>query len=314
MNNAFPIEKRKPQAWTFVEMLVAISLSAIFLGAAALVLQAITVNSKRLTSLIEVTIGESKKLNFYGQSGDSLRVYSAPNYGRLLFAKDLRTTLLDDVDRSSAVFCLPRSIDNSIRPEFLRYLPGDDGSTLSHPQLDSPEAFRRFLADVEPTSAAIFDTSIRNVPDPNKPNTTIFLLAPESSPSFIRVHAVYEIDFVTPTNIAGDYISVRRYKNGTLTNYYDIFHHSGDGPSLLPSFVAFESESRLATTEGESIDRFKIAPESPFYFLWLPDPSINPQRNPAWGTTYPSDTARNAYGHLSENTSMLTVIPMFPSI
>lgn len=295
-------------------MLVAISLSAIFLGAAALVLQAVSTNSKRLTSLIDVTIGEGHNQNFYGQSGDTLRVYSAPNYGRMMFAKDLRDSLLTDIEKSEAVFCLPRSIDNSVRPEFLRYLAGDDGSTLAHPQIDTPEAFRQFLADVEPTTAAIFDTQIRNVPDPNKPNTTIFLLAPESSPSFIRIHAIYEIDFITPSNVSGSYVSVRRYKNGTLTNYYDIYYEPGDGDPVRPTFVVFESMARAAVSEGEDIDRFKIAPRSPFYLLFLPDPTINPEKMPVWGTTYSSSSARAAYGHLAEKTGLMTVVPMFPSI
>ena len=162
--NTLTKAQRTAGGWTFVEMLVAISMSAIFLGAAALVFSSISVNSKRLTRILDVSIGNSTKQNFYSQSGTSVRVYSAPNYGKAAFAQVFRDLMMEDAADASAIYCLPRNINNSIRPEFLRYEAGDDGATLPRPRLDTSDSFRSFLAISEPTSAGIFDRAIRNVP------------------------------------------------------------------------------------------------------------------------------------------------------
>ena len=264
--------KTRDRGWTFVEMLVAISLSAIFLGAASLVLSAISVNSKRLTTTVDVNIGSSNKQNFYGQGGNNLRVYSAPNYGKAANAQLFRDEMLEDAEYCSAVFCLPRQLRNSIRPEFLRYEPGDVGSTSPRPRLDTPEAFRQFLAAVEPTSSAIYDTPIRNIPNSNRPNVTIFMLAPETDPGYIRIYAIYEIDIVPVTNVPGDYVTVRRYKNGSLTNYYDMFYESGNGEPFAPSSpCSRERPDSPPAREPQSTDsRCRKATPSPFSSSLIP--------------------------------------------
>lgn len=301
------------RAWTFVEMLVAISLSAIFLGAATLVLSSINANSKRLTRVVTANIGISANQNFYGQSSGNIRVHAAPNYGKAATAQVFRDMLLDDAEASSAVFCLPRNLRNTVRPEFLRYEPGESGSTSPRIRLDTPEAFRQFLATIDPISAGIHDTPIRNVPATNRPNTTIYMLGPETNPGFIRVQAIYEIDLVPVTNIPGTYASVRRYKNGFLTHYYDIFFDSGAGDPFHPVFVSFEREARKAVNEGTSIDRFKVAKGSPFSLVWLPDPAINPYKVPAVTVTDPASSPRQAYQKMTGKTTFLVAIPMFPN-
>lgn len=300
--------------WTFVEMLVAVSLSAVFLGASTLVFSSITANSKRLTTVIDVNIGSSAKQGFYNQSGNTVSVYSAPNYGKAAIAQEFRDLLREDTEYASGVYCLPRALANTIRPEFLRYEAGDPASTLARPRLDTPEAFRAFLASVEPTSSAIYDSAIRNVPNASRPNTSIFVLSPETDPGYIRVRAVYEIDFLTPSGVAGTYASVRRYRNGALTHYYDVFYESGTGTLPLPSFVAFEQTSRKAVDEGVAIDRFKVAPWSPFYFLWLPDPAINPYKVITPAATAPASSPVSAYENLGLKTSFQLVLPMFPGL
>lgn len=302
------------RAWTFVELLVAISLSAVFMGAASLVLATISANSKRLATVLTVNIGTANKLAFYGQSGDTVGVYAAPSYGRAALAVNFRDLLREDSETSSLVHCLPRSAANSVRPEFLRYEAGDAGSTLAPPRLDTPEAFRQFLATAEPSSAAIYDTAIRNVPSPNRPNTTIFFLSASEDPGYLRVRAVYEIDYVTTSSPAGTYASVRRYKNGSLTHYYDVFFGSGSGSLPVPSFVAFERRARAAVIEGTAIDRFKIADWSPFYLLWLPDPSVNPHRVQDTAATAPASSPLSAYEHLGARSSLHLVQPMFPNL
>ncbi|HRQ91060.1 MAG TPA: hypothetical protein PLA50_19880 [Bacteroidia bacterium] len=302
------------RGWTFVEMLVAISLSAVFTGAAALVLASVSANSKRLATVATVSIGNSTKQAFYGQGGNTVDAYSAPSYGRAAFASEFRDRLREDADLSSIVHCLPRALPNSVRPEFLRYEAGDDGSTLPRPRLDTPEDFRRFLAAAIPTSAGIYDTPIRNTPPTNRPNTTVFFLSRSDDPGYLRVRAVYEIDYVPTTSPAGTYASVRRYRNGALTHYYDVFFESGPGSLPVPSFVAFERTARAAVAEGTAIDRFKVARATPFYMIWLPDPAINPHKVADTAPTAPATSPISAYEHLGPRSSLNLVLPMFPDL
>ncbi|MDF1825653.1 MAG: hypothetical protein P1U68_13490 [Verrucomicrobiales bacterium] len=305
---------RTIRGWTFAEMLIAISLSAVFLGAAALVFSSISANSKRLTRILTVSIGSNTKQNFYGQSGSTVRVYSAPNFGKAAFAQTFRDLMLEDASNASAVYCLPRTLDNSIRPEFLRYEAGDDGVELPRPRLDTSNSFRSFLAISEPTSAGIYDRTIRNVPPTDRPQATIYMLTPETETGYVRVLAVYEIDLVATTSPVGHYASVRRYKNNSLTHYYDVFYEAGPGDAFAPLFVTFERESRAAVNEGQSIDRFKIAEGNPFHLIWLPDPAINPYKEAAWTPVDPAGSPRSTYEHMAGKTSFLVAIPMFPSI
>lgn len=302
------------KGFTFVEMLVAISLAAVFLGAASIVLTSISANSKRLTRVVDLDIGTSTKKNFYNQGGTSVQTYAAPNYGRASYVQLVRDIMLQDVAKSSAIFCLPRNLENTIRPEFLPYPAGAADATVSRPVLDSPEAFRNFLAAAEPTASAIYDSAIRNIPSANRPNTTIFMLAPETDPTSIRVQAVYEIDLVPVTSVSGVYASVRRYKNDILTHYYDVFFDSGSGDPFYPVFVCFERSARLGVQEGVAIDRFKIASGNPFTLVWLPDPAINPFSLPPVSVTDPSTSPRAAYQKMTGKTSFLVALPMFPNL
>lgn len=306
--------RTKQRGWTFVEMLVAISISAIFMGAASLVLASISVNSKRLSTVLTVDIGGANKLAFYGQGGSTVGAYSAPNFGRAAFALEFRELFREDIETASFIHCLPRSLVNDVRPEFLRYAAGDAGSALPRPRLDTPEAFRQYLISIIPSAAAIYDTSIRNVPSANRPNTTIFMIAPSEDPGYLRVKAVYEIDYVTVAGPAGTYASVRRYKNGSLTHYYDVFFESGSGPLPVPSFVAFERSSRAAVTEGTPIDRFKVADWVPFYLVWLPDPAVNPHKIANAAATASASSPLSAYEHLGRRSSLNIVVPMFPNL
>ncbi len=297
--------------FTFVEMLVSISLSAVFLGAANLVYSSISANSKRLTEVVTVEIGQAANTGFYNQTDTSIRVYQAPSFGRSALAQNFRDLLLEDTAAAAGVYCLPRLVANTIRPEFLT-IPASSLSP-ARPLLDTPEAFRQFLATAAPASTAIYDSAIRNTPAGNRPNASIFLLAPETSPGAIRVLAVYEIDFVTPTGLTGSYATVRRYQNGALTHFYDVYYPPGPEPGFTPLFVAFERSSRAAVNEGTAIDRFKLAPGSPFYFVALPDPAVNPFRSPS--TAAPaSTTPAAAYAALGSKTSLLVVLPQFPNL
>ena len=296
--------------WTFVEMLVAIALSSVCLGAGALALQSISVNSKRTTSIVEIDIGETRNMNFYGNTGGKLRTYMAPNFGKIMHAQELREKMAEDALRSTGIYCLARSESNSIRPLTLSY----PGGTAYREKLDSTEAFRSFLAQVEPTSSAIFSEAVRTAPSTSSPHASIFMLGPSNDLDEIRVNAIYELDLVTPSNRNGTYASVRRYVDGNLTHYYDIFYDTGDGDAFHPAWVHFEHRSRRIAGEGTDLQRFQIARRSPFYIVWLPDPSINPYKKSAWTPKDPASMARSTYEHMSGKTSFTIVLPMFPSL
>ena len=297
--------------FTFVEMLVAMSLSAMFIGTAAMVLAAITQNAKNFSTVHSIELGTATCENFYSLSKSSVNTSAAPNLGRLGLVHEMRDQFYDDVSLSEGVYCLARAGLNTVRPEWLEWPYSDPAA--SKPVLDTPEAFRNFLATAEPTSAAIF-TAYRNVPPATAPNTTIFLTGPTDQADYLKVVAVYEIDFVTSTSPAGIYASVRRYKNGTLTHYYDIFYDDKGEAPLIPSMAAFESRSRLAKTEGDAIDRYKLGRSGPFYLIWLPDPSINPLGTPT--VAIPTDTTdpRQDYAQHAGKTGFMLTVPMFPSL
>lgn len=286
-------------------MLVAVALSSVVMGAGALALQSISANAKRATSLVEIDIGANESQNFYNSASGLIRTYIAPNFGELLFAQEMRDRMINDVNSSSAVFCLPRAGRNNIRPNTL---------VLSQrPTLDSPEAFRDFLAVQFPTAAAIYDANFRTEPSADSPNLTIYMLGQALSSSNINVNAIYEIDFVTPSNYNGSYVSVRRYVGNDLTNFYDIVYRRGPEDTnefpINPVFVTFEQQSRLAAAETADLQQFQIARKSPFYLLSLPDPTINPYDKPA---VTPAVTP--AYKNKEGITSFSVAIPMFPSL
>lgn len=299
-------------AFTFVEMLVAMSLSAMFIGTAALAFSAISQNSKQLSTIYELKLGKPTVQSLYGINSSSVRAPASPNLGRLAFVHEMQDQFHEDLGRSESVYFLARSGLNSLHPEWLEWPYAD--TAVENPVLDSPEAFRQYLADVDPTTAGVF-TAYRNVPPDSAPNTSIFLIAPTDQADHLKVQAVYEIDYLTLSDPAGIYASVRRFKNGALTHYYDVFFDEGEHEFITPSFVAFESQSRLARNEGNSVDRFKQGSSSgPFYLFWLPDPSINPLTTES--VTVPTDTSdpREAYGHVAGKTAFLMSAPMFPSL
>lgn len=311
MATALPNSFRKARGFTFVEMLAAISISALFLGTSALAMYAITQNGKHFSSNLTIPLGEATKTALYGVGGESIRTPSCPNPGRLPFVLEMRDQFLEDVAMSEGVYCLARSTPGTLRSDSLSW--PYEITSADRPSLDTPEAFRLFLTEVDPTAAAVF-SSVRNAPPTSAPNTSIFLVGSTDQSDQLGILAVYEIDYLPIAKPTGVFATVRRFKADTLTHYYDVFYPEGPSDPLLPTFITFESESRQFVTEGNSIDRFKIAPRSPFYLIWFPDPTLNPFQIPSTPSpTDPSDP-RSSYGHLVGKTSFLVVAPMFPNL
>jgi hypothetical protein len=171
-------------------------------------------------------------------------------------------------------------------------------------------------------------TSYRNIG--TTPNISIFILGYSQTPVTIPVLAVYDMDFVQATNpngtgtVIGTYASVRRYVSGTLTAYYDIVYPTDPMDQIeswTPPVVAFERRSRMAVVEGmTTVDRFKVAAEQPFYFVFWPDPAeeslalpLNASPSSILNGSYAPTDPRGAYNHMAGRTSFMFSVPLFPS-
>ena len=282
-----------------------------FFGAAALVYRTVSVNQKRLAKFGSVNIGVNNALNFYDLTNSNKDAYWAPNYGMSTRADSMRDLFLDDIQHGSAVYCLPRDVVNSIRPTTI-----DLGATSYRgTDIDSPNKFLEVLDTAHDNADVIF-SSYRGVPASGDRNASIFILQPSSSEDELWVWSIWEIDFVSVTSPeTGTYVSIRRYVNSTLTRVYDIFYPAGNNTAEFgPPMALFELKNRTALNEGSSIDRFKIAPEHPFYFVWWPDPSVPILESGAQAASYVTTDPRAAYAIHEGQTSYFFVVPMFPCL
>jgi hypothetical protein len=313
--------RRFTSGFTAAEMLVATAIAAVIFGAAALAFSTVTRGQRQFTQTANVRLPTGALSNFYNVSGTNTATYIAPNFGSVARAESLREKFIADTAQAIGVYCLYRANNtwNTIRP-----------STIDSPAygvvLDTPEAFRTYLAAEIPASSTVF-TSYRNVG--TTPNVSIFILGYSATAATIPVLAVYDMDLVQATNpngtgtVIGTYASVRRYVAGALTAYYDIVYPTAAGQteSWTPPVVAFERRSRLAVVEGATtIDRFKVAAEQPFYFIFWPDPAeeslavpLNATPSSTLNGSYATTDPRRAYNHMAGRTSFMFTIPMFPS-
>jgi hypothetical protein len=307
--------------FTAAELLVATAIGAVILGAAALTYSTVTRGQRQFTQTASVSLPDGALSNFYGGSGTNVFAYIAPNLGSVARAESMRERFLADIAQAVAVYCLYRA-DNV----FNTFRPATIPSPAYGVALDTPEAFRAWLATEVPASAPIF-TSYRNTGV--TPNISIFVLGYSGTATTIPVLAVYDMDLVQATNpngtgaVIGTHASVRRYVSGALTAYYDVVYPvaTGQRESWSPPVVAFERRSRLAVTEGATtIDRFKVAAEQPFYFIFWPDPAEDtlalPRDAEPFGElngTYATTDPRRAYNHMAGRTSFMFTVPMFPS-
>ena len=322
---------RTTSGFTAAEMLVATAIAAVVAGAAALTMYGVTISQRQYAQVTTVTLPAGALANFYpGWSGttvngtlntNAVSTVLAPNFGALARAESLRERFLFDVSQGVAVYCLARNTGNynTIRPTSITAPPA--GTTL-----DTADAFRIYLGTLYTAASTTF-VSFRNFPS-TAPCFSIYILAYSNNSTSIPVVAVYDMDVVTAkdpnatTTTVGNFVSVRRYVNGYLSAYYDCcFKLSGDGTdSWYPPIVAFERQSRKAVVEGSSsIDRFKVAEEKPFYFVFWPDPARDNLRLPSGNTTsslnpgFTSTDPRKAYNHMAGRTSFMFTLPMFPS-
>ncbi|MFZ4763525.1 MAG: prepilin-type N-terminal cleavage/methylation domain-containing protein [Roseimicrobium sp.] len=330
---------RRQAGFTAAEMLVATAMAAVLVGAAALAYSTIVRGQRQLTQVATVRLPAGAQLNYYGINSTNITTYVAPNFGSVARAESLRERFIADVAQSIAVYCLYRrtNVLNTVRPTSIP-------SPAYGVMLDTPETFRTYLASAVPASSSVF-ASYRNfgtITGANAtPNFTIFILGYSANATTIPVLAVYDLDIVQATNpnatttVVGHYVALRRYVAGQLTGYYDVMFPVSAVPAndlFIPSIVAFERRSRMAVAEGSSVagwpDRFKVAKEQPFYFVFWPDPGLSSLALPdnaqptilvsgvptvVLNGSYPDSDPRRAYNHMAGRTSFMFTVPMFPS-
>ena len=298
-------------------MLVATMVAALVTGMAAVVCYAVTSAQHQYEQVATVTLPTGALSNFYVTSGTTVSTYMAPNFSCVAQAENMRARFNADVAQAIAVFPLARASGsyNTVRPFDLT---APAAGTL----LDTPDAFRLYLLS-HYTEASLF-TSYRNYPSTQN-SFTIYILGYSADQYTIPVTAIYDLDIVTASTngvAMGNYVSMRRYVGATMTNYYDcVFPYSGDGTdSWYPPIVSFERQSRKAIAEGaNTIDKYKVAEEKPFFLMFWPDPARNSLRLPTGNTTsslnpgFAASDPRQAYNHMAGRTAFMFAVPMFPS-
>lgn len=325
----------RSSGFTIVELLVAGAMSAAFFTAAALTFKAFAYNRDHYHALVPVTVNPTGDLdgmmgNFYwnldGQT--SINAYGAPAYGRAAAAHTLYDRFWEDVEKSSAVFCLSRNGKlNTIREDSVTFPAGAVAS-----EIDTNTAFLFDVLIPSYSSAADIYTDYRNVSpvpsgsDPLHQGGTIFVLQPYNVADQLGIRATYELDLLRVSNPSGVYASVRRYvmnpdnSNRDLSDFYDVFYEDAKVSDFGPFFVAFEKSGRLVYPEtstdshGVAIDSYKVAPRAPFFMMFWPDPAfmLGKDGHDLDGTALSTGDVRTSYFKLGAKTGLMGVVPFFP--
>jgi hypothetical protein len=335
MKQTQPARHQTEPGFTAMELLTVLALGAVILGSIVVGYGTIVRMRTGVSALVSVELGAARAAAFAytGFSGTSRNVVTAPSYGMMAQAEELRETFLSDTLGATAVFCLPRVGVNTYKPHTISYNP------VQHGELDTPQKFREHLFQILGRPATFPYRDYRNPLNTSdtvpSENATIFVLGFSRVENKLKVLALYDIDIVRYTGSnepQGFYASVKRYSDNRLgtsqplafSGGYEVFYPpsiptpdrnrpeqwASDG--FTPLFVTFERATRLAWIEGTTIDRFKRAAERPFYFIWWPDPGA---RHLARSTsTLPSRDPRQAYNHMGGITSFMFTVPMFPTL
>ena len=311
----------KSAGFSLIELLITVGISAVVIAAGAAVFASVANARSSKSSTVRIPLGNATASAFFGQDlgGLPIQTWSAPNYARAAEAELLRSVLLSDIQSACAVFVLSRDSNSTFRPSNSTItLTGN--WTASAP--DTPEAFRALLADLFPSTSAIF-TAYRGAPvSTDSRNFSMFVLRPSPAPDTLLIQSIYELDFLGSTSPAGTYAAFRRFAGNppALTGYYDVFYAEPFVPSdtdsapFFPPVAAFERRVRAASVEGVPADAFKKAHNRPFYFVWLPNPASRRLAVPKDTTALTTADPRYYYSSMGNRTGLFFVIPMFPSL
>ena len=321
---------RTRYGFSVVEILIASAVAASIFTAGAMMFNVVGVHKKRLATFGPVQIGELASESYYDlENTIKIDSYFAPNYGRASHAELVRDRFLDDLDNATAVYCLGRAGLNKtgdVPPKFPRptYVP--ISPFLDGRQIDTPTEFLDHLNAMDPDiNGENIYTAYRGAC--GTPNGSIFVLQPSAFVDQLAVRAIYEIDLLyLSSEPSGTYASVKRYSQGDLTDYYDVFYPTSGvtastvyptatgATAFVPLFVHFERAALLDKVEGAAIDRFKVAAESPFYFVWWPDPAAPSLESESFGGSFLATDPRSAYAHMAGRSSFFFVVPAYPNL
>ena len=301
------MSRSRAAGFTFAEMLVAVAIAAIVLVAAVMGFQAIGQFQSRRSNLETLTFADNTVMtNFYGTNSTTVSTWSTPTYGYLAKVEQIRDKYYEDLQKSIAVYCLPRAGRSSLRTNALPIGSAYAIGTFDFRRLSTPEAFRQFLTNSVTTAGAFTaDAYSAEVGSARACNLSVLMLRKSASRTSLNLHCIYEIDFVRPSSPGGVYAAVRRYEGSVLTDFYDVFYPDLSDTTALNSDYFYVSavfgRSALASTNGFAGN---IASEQPFYFVWFPDPA---------SPTLPASSS-SYMNSMSDQTSLLMVTPMFPSL
>ena len=338
--------------YTAVELLLVLSLSAVIMGTFVVSLGTLSSSRMNTASVAADPLDSTRRENYYTGSVDvsNTDTVMAPHYGMMAQAEELREQFQTDIVSAAAVFCLYRNGLNTYRPHNILYDPVLHGE-LDTPQKFRNHLVLD-LKVVLPSQYVDYRNPQNTMATQPAENASIFILSFSKVEKLIKVLAIYEIDVFRMTSTLkaqGFHASVRRFADfkdlkslpastsiggaSAAGNFvplsfsagYEVFYPpSVPRPDLLkpeewksdgfaPIFITFERSTRLAFTEGVAIDRFKIAAERPFYFIWWPDPGARNLSQPTTNSLAVSDP-RQAYNHMGGRTSFMFTVPMFPAL
>ena len=307
---------RRAEAFTLVEALIAASVGAVLITAALIGFGAISISSMR-GGRVDVQLPSGTHQALYGQAqgddsatSDLVTMLPNPNYFQAAQARRLKSRLLEDVDAASAVFCLGREGLGGVRAAAIPIV----NLPVDFREVATPQAFRDFLAAQGADPAQTFEE--------NQParllnsNATLFIVggltSSDLTDNFLQIIAVYEVDFVSGTEPAGVYASVRRFgpdDQQIPTDFYHVFYpdeDNGDG-GFRPLAVFFGRSGASGI--------YARAANFPFTMMWWPDPLVSRLA----GQSVPAEpmepeSPRLGYANMAGRTSLFTVLPTFPSL
>jgi len=319
--------RRFTAGFTAAEMLVVAAITAMVMGGAVAAYATITRGQRQLAVTAQIRLPSGAAPNFYSSlasTATDINTFVAPNFGSLARAETIRERFIIDTTKALAVFCLtrPAGTYNTVRPSTI------PSPVFGEAPLDTPEAFRNHLIS-SGVAGASTSFAVAQRPTPMTPCFSIFVLGYSQNATTIPVIAVYDLDIIgcttakSPIVSIGNYASLRRYVGGGLMSYYDIFYPTLDATndSFYPTVVTFERKARKALVEGaNTIDRFKVASEKPFYFIFWPDPAQDSLSLPPGNTVgslnpgLDASDPRRTYNHMGGRTAFWFTVPMFPSL
>jgi hypothetical protein len=321
-----------------LELLVVLALGAVVLSGVMVTYGTLMAGRTNINETVEVVMPAARAANFFGPGAPGVRTIPvAPNYGALARAEKLREEFNRDALGAASIFCLyrrPSVVSNTLRFNWFPYNAMTDG------QIDSPRAFYDFLVRKYPVAATVFEAPANpgaaappsKVPDAH---ATIFMTSFTAEPDKVAILATYEVDVIRYEGLRpwGFYASVRKYSfnaanvtalESAFVSGFEVFFQPSmrvvTSPTQFstegfnPLFIMFDRAVRRSVVEDSVLgrDRFKVAGEQPFYFIWWPDPAMTDLASmPLSGQ--PRE-ARRAYNHMGGRTSFMFTVPIFPAL